>query len=131
MPAIEREVVIVKPPPGLVHHFAPEVAVPGLGKTNCRDAAGNLIVADSENYTICKIEAEAIVTTIPGGRLGPDQNGGPAVASLDRSHGCGISPDGNLCIADGKKTPRKAIGGVGCVPSGTIIYRGNSAGMLL
>ena len=67
MPAIEREVVTVKPPPGLVHHFAPEVAVPGLGKTNCRDAAGNLIVADSENYTICKIEAEAIVTTIPGG----------------------------------------------------------------
>ncbi len=66
------------------------------------DAGDNVIVVDTENHAIRRIDAATgLVTTIAGGRLGGEGDGGPAVeAALDRPHGCGISSDGRIYIAD-------------------------------
>lgn len=66
------------------------------------DAADNIIVVDTENHAIRRIDANTgIVTTIAGGQLGGHGDGGPATdAGLDRPHGCGISADGTIYIAD-------------------------------
>ena len=66
------------------------------------DAQDNVIVVDTENHAIRKIDAASgIVTTIAGGRLGGQGDDGPALeAALDRPHGCGISSDGSIYIAD-------------------------------
>ena len=66
------------------------------------DRDGNIIVTDTENHAIRKIDAATrVVTTIAGGRLGPHGDGGPATeAGLERPHGCEISADGALYIAD-------------------------------
>jgi hypothetical protein len=67
------------------------------------DHADNVIVVDTENHAIRRIDAvTGIVTTIAGGRQGGGGDGGPATeAGLERPHGCGIDPQGNLYIADG------------------------------
>ncbi|MCE2502056.1 MAG: hypothetical protein J4G13_14535 [Dehalococcoidia bacterium] len=66
------------------------------------DAAGHIIVVDTENHAIRRIDANTgIVTTIAGGQLGGHGDGGPATeAGLDRPHGCGIAADGSIYIAD-------------------------------
>ena len=66
------------------------------------DPRGNIIVVDTENHAIRRIDAATgIVTTIAGGRRGPHGDGGPAdAAGLDRPHGCGIAPNGAIYIAD-------------------------------
>ena len=66
------------------------------------DAAGHIIVVDTENHAIRRIDANTgIVNTIAGGELGGHGDGGPATdAGLDRPHGCGISADGAIYIAD-------------------------------
>lgn len=66
------------------------------------DEAGNVIVVDTENHAIRKIDVNTgIVTTIAGGQLGGHGDGGPATdAGLDRPHGCGIAADGRIYIAD-------------------------------
>ena len=75
------------------------------------DASGNVIVVDTENHAIRKIDSEGIVTTIAGGRLGPEGDGGPATAAgLERPHGCGIGPDGTLYIADSNNHRVRAVG---------------------
>ena len=75
------------------------------------DAAGDVIVVDTENHAIRRINAAGIVTTIAGGHLGGDGDGGPAVAAgLERPHGCGIGPDGTLYIADSNNHRVRAVG---------------------
>ena len=75
------------------------------------DAADNIIVVDTENHAIRKIDAVGIVTTIAGGHLGGDGDGGPATAAgLERPHGCGIGPDGTLYIADSNNHRVRALG---------------------
>ena len=75
------------------------------------DAAGDVIVVDTENHAIRRINAEGIVTTIAGGHLGADGDGGPATAAgLERPHGCGIGPDGTLYIADSNNHRVRAVG---------------------
>ena len=66
------------------------------------DSAGNVIVTDTENHAIRRIDAAtAIVTTVAGGRLGGGGDGGAATdAGLDRPHGAEIGPDGAIYIAD-------------------------------
>ena len=75
------------------------------------DAAGDVIVVDTENHAIRRINAEGIVTTIAGGHLGGNGDGGPATAAgLERPHGCGIGPDGTLYIADSNNNRVRAVG---------------------
>ena len=66
------------------------------------DANDNIIVVDTENHAIRRIDANTgIVTTIAGGQLGGHGDGGPATdAGLDRPHGCGIAANGAIYIAD-------------------------------
>ena len=66
------------------------------------DVAGNVIVVDTENHAIRRIDAgNGLVTTIAGGQRGAHGDGGPAVnAGLDRPHGCAVAADGRIYIAD-------------------------------
>jgi DNA-binding beta-propeller fold protein YncE len=66
------------------------------------DRDGSIIIVDTENHAIRRIErATGIVTTIAGGRKGPGGDGGPATAAgLDRPHGAVVGPDGAIYIGD-------------------------------
>ena len=74
----------------------------GAPKAMRCDPQNNIIVVDSENNAVRRIDARTgIVTTIAGGHAGDDGDGGPATAAgLARPHGCGIDAAGNLYIAD-------------------------------
>ena len=75
------------------------------------DADGNVIVVDTENHAIRKIDTQSgIVTTIAGGQLGGHGDGGAATdAGLDRPHGCGIAADGSIYIADSNNHRVRAV----------------------
>jgi DNA-binding beta-propeller fold protein YncE len=66
------------------------------------DRDGSIIIVDTENHAIRRIErTTGIVTTIAGGRKGPEGDGGPATAAgLDRPHGAVVGPDGAIYIGD-------------------------------
>ena len=76
------------------------------------DLNGNIIVVDSENCAVRRIDClTGIVTTIAGGRPGGGGDGGPAVeAGLDRPHGCGIDAEGDLYIADTHNNRVRVVG---------------------
>ena len=76
------------------------------------DAQDNIIVVDTENHAIRRIDqSTGVVTTIAGGHLGGDGDGGPAVnAGLDRPHGCGLDRDGNIYIADSNNHRVRVVG---------------------
>ncbi len=76
------------------------------------DHQDNIIVVDTENHAVRRIDANTgIVTTIAGGHQGGDGDGGPATsAGLERPHGCGIDREGNLYIADGINHRVRAVG---------------------
>ena len=66
------------------------------------DAAGNLFIADSQNFRIRKAGTNGIITTVAGDnnyRYGGD--GVPATnTSLGMPYGTAVDPEGNLYIAD-------------------------------
>jgi sugar lactone lactonase YvrE len=66
------------------------------------DTAGNLYVADTNNFRIRKISTSGIITTIAGnGTRGHSGDGGPATsAQLDYPTGLKIDTAGNLYIGD-------------------------------
>ena len=66
------------------------------------DSDGNLLIVDTENHAIRRIDlASGIVDTIAGGHKGADGDGGPArQAGLGRPHGIAQGPDGALYIGD-------------------------------
>ena len=76
------------------------------------DPQDNLVVVDTENHAIRRIDAATgIVTTIAGGRLGGEGDGGPATdAGLDRPHGCGIDAHGNIFVADSNNHRVRVVG---------------------
>ena len=84
----------------------------GAPKAMRCDLEDNIIVVDTENFAVRRIDPRTgIVTTIAGGREGGDGDGGPAVeAGLSRAHGCGISADGNLYIADTHNNRVRVVG---------------------
>jgi sugar lactone lactonase YvrE len=66
------------------------------------DRDGNLLIVDTENHAIRRINrATGIVVNFAGGRQGPGGDGGLAeVAELDRPHGAVVGPDGAVYIGD-------------------------------
>jgi sugar lactone lactonase YvrE len=76
------------------------------------DALDNIIVVDTENHAIRKIDAgTGIVSTIAGGHLGGDGDGDVATrAGLARPHGCAIASDGTIYIADSNNHRVRAVG---------------------
>ena len=76
------------------------------------DHDGNLLVVDTENHAIRRIDAATgIVTTIAGGRLGGDGDGGPAgEAAMDRPHGVEVDAAGNIYIADSNNHRVRVVG---------------------
>jgi DNA-binding beta-propeller fold protein YncE len=66
------------------------------------DRDGSLVIVDTENHAIRRIDrGTGIVTTIAGGRRGPHGDGGfAAEAGLDRPHGAVLGPDGAIYIGD-------------------------------
>ena len=84
----------------------------GAPKAMRCDLEDNVIVVDTENFAVRRIDPRTgIVTTIAGGREGGDGDGGLAVdAGLSRAHGCGIGADGNLYIADTHNNRVRVVG---------------------
>ncbi|MGH7037005.1 MAG: hypothetical protein ACREE1_02545 [Stellaceae bacterium] len=66
------------------------------------DPDGNILVVDTENHAIRRIDrSDGTVVTIAGGRKGGGGDGGPAAAAgLDRPHGAAVGPDGAIYIGD-------------------------------
>tara|TARA_A100001037_G_C15153803_1_gene641790 strand:+ start:9419 stop:10450 length:1032 start_codon:yes stop_codon:yes gene_type:complete len=76
------------------------------------DVNDNLVVVDTENHAIRVIDKDThLVTTVAGGKLGGDGDGGPATsAGLDRPHGCDIDSSGNIFIADSNNHRIRVVG---------------------
>ena len=76
------------------------------------DNAGNIIVVDTENHAIRKIDKNTnVVNTIAGGNLGSNGDGGEAIkAGLDRPHGCEVDTKGNIFIADSNNHRIRVLG---------------------
>lgn len=76
------------------------------------DLDGNLLVVDTENHAIRRIDASTSrVDTIAGGRLGEGGDGGPAVeAAMDRPHGVEVDSSGNFYIADSNNHRVRVVG---------------------
>jgi sugar lactone lactonase YvrE len=67
------------------------------------DREGNLLIVDTENHVIRRIEIGTgrVATLIGNGRQGGEGDDGPArAASLDRPHGAAVAPDGSIYIGD-------------------------------
>lgn len=79
------------------------LAVFNAPKEMALDAGENLLIVDTENHVIRRIDAQTwIVTTIAGcGIAGGGGDGGPAAeAGLARPHGAVVGPDGAIYIGD-------------------------------
>lgn len=66
------------------------------------DAAGNLLIADTYNHRVRRVDRQGRITTVAGnGRDDYSGDGGPAVkAALNNPQGIAPGPDGSLFIAD-------------------------------
>jgi len=67
------------------------------------DRDGNLVVVDTENHVIRRVDIRTRrVSAIAGsGRQGGDGDGGPPLAAaLDRPHGAAVAADGSIYIGD-------------------------------
>ena len=76
------------------------------------DHAGNLLVVDTENHAIRRIDAGTnIVNTIVGGRRSGEGDGGLAtLAGMDRPHGLDLDAAGNIYIADSNNHRVRVVG---------------------
>lgn len=76
------------------------------------DSQDNLLVVDTENHAIRRIDAATgVVTTVAGGRQGGEGDGASALsAGLDRPHGCEVDRQGNIYIADSNNHRVRVVG---------------------
>jgi DNA-binding beta-propeller fold protein YncE len=67
------------------------------------DPQGNILIVDTENHAIRRLDrATGTITTLAGnGQPGGHGDGGPATAArLNRPHGIAIAPDGGILVGD-------------------------------
>ena len=76
------------------------------------DQLSNILVVDTENHAIRKIDVSTgIVTTVAGGHKGGEGDGGDAVnAGMDRPHGADVDTQGNIYIADSNNHRVRVVG---------------------
>ena len=76
------------------------------------DGQDNLMVVDTENHAIRRIDATTgLVSTVAGGRQGGEGDGASALsAGLDRPHGCDLDRQGNIYIADSNNHRVRVVG---------------------
>jgi len=80
------------------------------------DTAGNLLVVDSSNQRVRKIDASQMVTTFAGGYVG--DGGAPTAASLNLGYIGGriaFDPSGNLYVADTLKNRVRKVSTTGVI----------------
>ena len=72
---------------------------------------GGLIVADTGNHVIRRIDPSGIIRTVAGtGRRGYSGDGGPATAAdLDDPRGLALAADGTLYVAGGEGVPQPYV----------------------
>jgi len=78
------------------------------------DAAGNIYIADSQNYRVRMVSSVGVITTVAGnGTWGSSGDGGSATsAQLSNAQGVAVDGAGNLYIADSNNARvRKVSGG--------------------
>jgi sugar lactone lactonase YvrE len=91
------------------------------------DAGGNLLIADTYNHRVRRVDRKGIITTLAGnGRGGYAGDGGPAAkASLNNPQGIALGRDGTLFIADTYNHVVRRVD-----PAGTITtFAGTEAGL--
>lgn len=65
------------------------------------DAQGNLLIADTYNYVVRRVDRQGIITTLAGSKPGFDGDGGPAnKAQLSLPMAVAVAPDGSVYISD-------------------------------
>jgi len=76
------------------------------------DSQDNLVVVDTENHAVRRVDAgTGIVTTVAGGRQGGGGDGASALlAGLDRPHGCEVDGQSNIYIADSTNHRVRIVG---------------------
>ena len=81
------------------------------------DAAGNLLIADTYDGLIRRVDHQGIITTVAGnGTWGYSGDGGPATnASLNCPGGVAVDAAGNLYIADGNNSRVRKVGANGII----------------
>jgi uncharacterized protein (TIGR03437 family) len=87
------------------------------------DSAGNLFIADSNNYCVRKLDTNGNMSTVAGvaTNLGFSGDGGPATsAKMNAPYGIAVDKAGNLYIADaGNNRIRKVSNGIITTIAGT------------
>jgi hypothetical protein len=91
---------------------------------------GSLIVADTGNQRIRRIDPGGVISTIAGtGRRGLSGDGGPATAAdLDDPRGLALAADGTLYVAGGEGVPLPAVRRIDPTGIITTVAGGHPAG---
>ena len=98
-----------------------------LGLTH--DAAGNVYVSDTANYTIRRIALDASVSTLAGvAGLAGTADGTAAAARFSRVNGIAVGPDGDLYVADYDNARIRRVTTVGVVSTYADSVYGNADG---
>ncbi len=94
------------------------------------DGAGNLLIADTNNYRIRKVDAAGLISTVAGGGMRvPIGDGGPATAArLFRPSGVAMDGAGNLFIADTFNHRIRKVDAAGLISTVAGGSRGDSIG---
>ncbi len=81
------------------------------------DASGNLLIADTDNNRIRKVNANGVITTVAGnGNSSYSGDGGAATnASLNRPSGVSVDASGNLFIADSDNNRIRKVNAKGVI----------------
>jgi len=101
------------------------------------DAAGDLLIADTDNSVVRKVTTGGVISTVAGNGIGgfAGDNGPAASASLNGPSGLLIDPSGNLYIADTDNDRIRMVTAIGTLvdfslavtPSSQSVMAGNSA----